>query len=78
MNIEQGCQPLRRVVKCDGRKSAGRVLSVHILLNDPGSYYVGPIPKTNSGLRICARMYVWRADQRGDVRKSVFERTVPN
>jgi hypothetical protein len=42
MNIEQGCKSLSRFAKCDGWKSAGRVLSVHILLNEPGSYSVGP------------------------------------
>jgi len=41
MNIEQGCQSLSGFAKCDGWKSTGRVLSVHILLNDPGPLYVG-------------------------------------
>jgi hypothetical protein len=45
MNIEQGCQSLSRFAKCDGWKSTGRVLSVHILLNDPSSSYVGPFQK---------------------------------
>ena len=51
MNIEQGCQSLSRFARCDGWKSTGRVLSVHILLNDSGSLYVGPFKKDISAAK---------------------------
>jgi len=52
MNIEQGCQSLSRFDKCDGWKSTGRVLSVHILLNDRGSFYVGLFRKEIGSARL--------------------------